>query len=350
MPDVSDQRLACVVAKDRAQRLIDELKQAGSYDNRRHVREWDDTAVAIPVTEPPETVSYREIVRQVGEPRTRTLADYLRERGWTDAEIDRAPASWAVIGSVVMVELEDVPRRGELGEALLALHGEADTVVATGPISGPHREPAVEVIAGSGDTETVHHEHGTAYALDVAEVMFSPGNKAERARMGDAVEPDERVFDMFAGIGYFTLPMARAGAAVTAVEHNPTSFRYLVENARLNEVGDLIDPYRADCRDVTLEHPADRVVMGYYDATDPDNGQDTYLDSAFAALRDGGQLHVHDATPESLGPARTIDRLHEAAGSHDLSVEILDTHVVKSYSAGVNHIVVDATVSGDSMA
>jgi tRNA wybutosine-synthesizing protein 2 len=30
---------------------------------------------------------------------------------------------------------------------------------------------------------------------------------------------------MFAGIGYFTLPMARAGATVTAVEHNPTSFR-----------------------------------------------------------------------------------------------------------------------------
>ncbi len=343
-----DDRLAIVVDKERAQRVIDRLKARGRYDPDRSVREWDEGTVAVPVTEPPE-VDCREVVRQVGEPRLRGLADHLRERGWTDDEIERAPASWAVVGSVVLVAMGDAPRPAEVGEALLAVHGEADTVLARGPITGAHREPDVEVVAGEGDTETIHREHGTAYALDLAEVMFSPGNKAERARMGEEVEDGERVLDMFAGIGYFTLPMARAGADVTAVERNPTAFRYLVENARLNDVSDRIRPYRADCRAVTEgfadEAPADRIVMGYYDATEPDDdGGYTYLDPALGALAEGGVVHVHEATPEDLVFERPIERLREAAAARDRSVEVLDTREVKGYSEGVAHVVVDARI------
>ncbi|MEF8825524.1 MAG: class I SAM-dependent methyltransferase family protein, partial [Halapricum sp.] len=94
-----DDRLAVVVAKPRAQDVIDALQEAGVYDADRSVSEHGEDAVAIPVTAAPESVSYREIVRQVGQPRLRTLEDHLRERGWSDDELDRAPGSWAVIGS-----------------------------------------------------------------------------------------------------------------------------------------------------------------------------------------------------------------------------------------------------------
>ncbi|MFB6074116.1 MAG: class I SAM-dependent methyltransferase family protein [Haloarculaceae archaeon] len=351
MTDESDGTagLAVVVEKPRAQRAIDAVRAAGVYDADRRVREYGDAAVAVPVTEVPEGVEYREVVRQVGEPRLRTLADHLRERGWTDDEIERAPSSWAVVGSVVLVAVGDAPRPEELGAALLALHGEADTVLARGGIEGPHREPDVTVLAGEGDTETVHHEHGTAYGLDLAEVMFSPGNKAERARMGQVIEAGERVLDMFAGIGYFTLPMARAGATVTAVERNPTAFRYLVENARRNGVTDRVRPYRADCREVAPlvaeDGRFDRAVLGYYDATEPDDdGGFAYLDPALAALAPGGVLHVHEATPGPLAPERPIDRLRAAADAAGRSVEVLDTREVKGYSEGVVHVVVDARV------
>jgi len=86
--------------------------------------------------------------------------------------------------------------------------------------------------------------------------------------MGELGSEDEHVFDMFAGIGYFTLPLARGGSRVTATEINPTAFRYLLENAVLNDVGDRVDAYMTDCRDLASEIDADRVIMGYYGSSD----------------------------------------------------------------------------------
>ncbi|CCQ33014.1 trans-aconitate 2-methyltransferase protein [Halorhabdus tiamatea SARL4B] len=335
--DGGEGELAVVVEKPRAQQAIDGLTQEGVYDADRSVRAYGEAGVSIPVTAVPETVEFHEVVRQVGDARLRTLADHLRERGWSPEEIDRAPSSWAVIGSVVLVEIDDAPRPVEVGEALLDLHGEADTVLQRHGIAGEHREPDVSVLAGEGDTETIHTEHGTRYAMDLAEVMFSPGNKDERAGMAEAVTENETVLDMFAGIGYFTLPMARAGADVTAVERNPTAFQYLLENARLNDVTDRVQPYRADCREVVEGVNADRVVMGYYDAYE-------YLDSALEALEPGGTVHLHEATPTDLVFERPIDRLETAANERGRSVEVLDTRRVKSYSEGVDHVVVDARV------
>jgi len=340
---MEDEPLSAVVEKPRAQAAIGSLRAEGVYDDDRSVRECGDGAVAIPVTRPPAETTVLEVIREEGEPRLRTLADHLRERGWSDAELEDAPGSWAVLGSVILVELGDAPRPAEVGEALLAMHGGADTVLAREGIHGEGREPAVRVVAGEGDTVTVHREHGTVYAMDLARVMFSPGNKAERARMGEVVEAGEHVLDMFAGIGYFTLPMARAGARVTAVERNPDAFEYLVENAVRNEVTERVQTYRADCRDVVdgaLADPGfavDRVVMGYYEAHE-------YLDSAFRALGPGGTVHMHEATPEALVPDRPVGRLREAAADHGRDVAVVATHRIKGYSEGVAHVVVDAHI------
>jgi tRNA wybutosine-synthesizing protein 2 len=333
--------LAAVVEKPRAEAAIGALRVEGVYDDSRSVYECGSETVAIPVTAPPEETPVREVIEEAGRPRLQTLEDHLRDAGWTDEELEATPGSWAVIGTVVLVNIGEAPRPEDVGEALLAMHGEADTVLARKGISGRHREPDVEVIAGAGDTETVHQEHGTTYALDLSEVMFSPGNKAERARMGEVVGPDERVLDMFAGIGYFALPMARAGAHVTAIEHSPTTFAYLVENVVGNDVQASVETYRADCRDVIAEggegFDFDRIVMGYYDAYE-------YLDSALDALEPGGTIHMHEATPTELVPERPERRLREAAERGGRSVESIETRTVKGYSEGVSHVVVDAAI------
>jgi tRNA wybutosine-synthesizing protein 2 len=334
--------LAVVVPKPDAGDAIARLRETGVYDDTRRVREHDD-GVAIPVVAAPDAVDGRIVEQANPEPRVAGLDDLLAERGFSETEIAAAPNSWTVIGDVILARFDGCPRRAEIGEALLDLQS-AETVLDHRGIAGEHREPDVEVVAGSGETETVHTEHGTQYALDLATVMFSPGNKRERVRMGEVVAPDERVLDMFAGIGYFTLPMARAGAAITAIERNPAAFRYLIENAPLNGVGDRVRPFRADCRDAAgafaeSGETFDRVVMGYYDAFE-------YLDSALSVLADGGIVHMHEATPEPELPERPVERLRAAASAVDRSVELLDRRRVKTHSEGVSHVVVDARIDG----
>ena len=404
----ADDHLAAVVAKSRVDAALDSLRAEGVYDDSRAIREHDEGTVSLPVTEPPTATGCHAVVRQLDPDfRRRGLEDLLAGRGWPEDAIAAAPGSWAVIGSVVVVSVPEgfpADRERGLGEALLELHGEADAVLADEGIAGSYREPRRRHLAGSRDTETVHTEHGTRYVLDPARVMFSPGNEAERVRMGELVEVDERVFDMFAGIGYFTLPMARAGARVTATEINPTAFRYLLENAALNDVTDRVDAFRTDCRTLAGSVTADRVVMGYYgvDGGDEraggaasDDGRDgrvtdddesdgrvadddesdgrvtdddesdgrvtdddesdgrideahEFLPVALSALQGGGVLHYHAAVPESLLWERPRSRLERATDRAGRTLEILDSRRVKSHSPGVAHVVVDARIGDRS--
>ncbi|WP_087715041.1 class I SAM-dependent methyltransferase [Natronolimnobius baerhuensis] len=369
--EAADAPLAVIVEKQRTETAIESLRAEGVYDDSRRVRtdrgeagreEPDEPErIALPVTEPPTGTRVLEVVRQFDpEFRTTDLADVLAERGWSEAEIETAPSSWAVIGSVILVTMPaECPDETAVAEALLEIHGEADSVLADEGIAntgeaGTHREPRTRLLAGESDTETIHAEHGTRYGLDPAKVMFSPGNQAERARMGDAVSGDEHVFDMFAGIGYFTLPMARAGARVSATEINPTAFRYLLENAVLNDVSDRVEAYMSDCRDLASEIDADRVVMGYYgssaSADNSENADSTasraneaheFLPAALEALVPGGVVHYHEATPESRLWDRPLERLERASDTAESDLEILEKRRVKSHSAGVAHVVVD---------
>ena len=335
--------LAALVAKHDVDVAIASLQDEGVHDDSRRLVEYDEETVAIPITAPPSDTRIRDVIEQIDpEPRVVDLPTVLRERGFSEAEISRAPGSWAVIGDVILVRFGDCERREAVADALLELHRGADTVVARGRVSGEYREPEIEVVAGSGDTETVHTEHGTRYAMDLAKVMFAPGNKAERARMGDFAEPGERVLDMFAGIGYFTLPMARAGAQVTAIEKNPTAFQFLSENTRLNEVEDRVELLLGDCREVVpirvdAGQTYDRVVMGYYDAVD-------YLGPALSALEPGGTIHMHEATPEAVLWERPTERVRGAVESAGREVITLDRRRIKTHSEGVAHVVLDATV------
>ena len=369
----SSQPLAVIVDDRQTDVAIESLRVEGVYDDARHIRPFEDGLIAIPVTEPPAETDVRDVVHQVDpEYRPTDLETLLAERGWSEDELERTPGSWAVIGDVILVRFpSNCPDERAVADALLELHGGAETVLANEGVRGIHRTPQTRHVRGATDTETTHVEAGTRYTLDPARVMFSPGNQAERIRMGEVVEAGERVFDMFAGIGYFTHPMARAGADVTATELNPTAFRYLLENAVANEVTGQIAAYNTDCRDVAGAIDADRVVMGYYGvAAEPDDGiarggagraeansgetdsetadrtetAETFLPAALSALEPGGTIHFHDACPVSLLPDRPIDRFTTAVERAGRVVESVDVRQVKTHSEGVVHVVVDAVV------
>lgn len=255
-----------------------------------------------------------------------------------DGEKELLPSGWQVIGEIIIVSLrEELEKyKKEIGGAFLSLYPGCRTVLLDRGISGKMRMPVREVIAGR-ETVTVHRENGCLFKLDAARVMFSQGNLAEKKRMSK-LGKGETVVDMFAGIGYFSIPMAvhSKPGKIFAIEINPVAFGYLKENIALNRVEGIIEPIRGDCALVTPRGIADRVIMGYLDAHE-------YLEHGIRALLPGGILHYHEAVPEAV-ERRPIERVTGAAGRLGRRVEVLGVRRIKKYSPGVWHVVVDARV------
>lgn len=68
------------------------------------------------------------------------------------------------------------------------------------------RDSQVKLLLGA-DSWVTHCENGIIYSLDVCKCMFSSGNVTEKARMGRLQCHGETIVDLFAGIGYYTLPL-----------------------------------------------------------------------------------------------------------------------------------------------
>ena len=168
--------------------------------------------------------------------------------------------------------------------------------------------------------------------------MWSKGNNNERLRIAKLVEDDETVLDMFAGIGYFSIPIGVHSNAekIISIEINPNSYNFLCENAKLNKLDNLI-PVLGDCMVETPKFKADRIVMGYVKTTHH------YLNVAINSLNKGGIIHYHETVPEKLIDIRPIERIKNESGNRD--VELLNLTKIKKYSPGVWHVVVDARIN-----
>jgi len=207
-----------------------------------------------------------------------------------------------VIGDILVIK-EDV----EDPEKLLRTQ-RVNRIVKLGRISGLKREPDVTVIVGEG-TETVHRENKCLFKLDVSKIMWSKGNTTERKRMSLIAEDDEIVVDMFAGIGYFSIPMAVHSnpAKIYSIEINPVSHGYLCENIHLNRVERIVEPILGNCREFAPTGVADRVLMGYIGNTNE------FLDVAMDVLKEDGIIHYHESVPDKLKFIRPIERINESA-------------------------------------
>ncbi|HIQ32868.1 MAG TPA: class I SAM-dependent methyltransferase family protein [Methanothermococcus okinawensis] len=213
------------------------------------------------------------------------------------------------------------------------------TIVKYEGIVGDLRKPRIKILYGS-ETETIHKEYGCLFKLDISKVMWSMGNIEERKRMAHISNPKEVVVDMFAGIGYFSIPMAKYSKPkkIYGVEINPEAYYYLRENIRLNRLRN-IQPILGDNRELDLENVADRVIMGYVLKTR------YFLDKAFQLLKEeGGVIHYHDTLPEKALYSEGVQSIRRAAEVHNYRLTSYEIRKVKKYAPGVWHVVIDAKV------
>ncbi len=193
------------------------------------------------------------------------------------------------------------------------------------------RTPESEVVYGEVG-EVYHLENNFIYIFDPQKVMFAQGNLEEKRRMADLIRKsgkNQRVADMYAGIGYFTIPMAGCGALVHAMEINPVAFGYLERNVLENGLSLRVQATCGDCRDL-MSGTYDRIVMGHFDAI-------TMLPQALEHIRSGSVIHLH-----SLGSVE--NEVHSQLARAGFSAEI-HVHKVKKYRPHTWHVVEDVMIA-----
>ena len=257
--------------------------------------------------------------------------------------LEKLPNKWEKIGDVLTIvlpeELESYKK--DVAEAYAKILGCKTVLNDIGGISGEYREPDVELLYGSNNTETIHRENGICYKLDLQKIMFSSGNMDERIRMAHVSNSNEIVVDLFAGIGYFTLPMAvhSRPRKIFACEKNPISFNYLCQNITLNNVSSIVEPIHGDNRMVAPKNIADRVIMGYFGDTHQ------FLPIAFECLKNHcGIIHYHDKFADDTVPDKALDIVENVAEDYNRKINLLNFKCVKSYAPGISHYVFDVKV------
>ncbi len=222
-------------------------------------------------------------------------------------------------------------------------------------IQGDLREPSFRSLTEpkDGNWEVTHIENGVKYTLDPRKVMFSSGNVDERMGIVDILDKGpkpprikviggkEVIIDMFAGIGYFTLPISLKCnvSKIYSIEKNPISYYYLERNIRSNNISGKVVPIHGDNRKVGPDEKADRIIMGYVGGT-----IDFIPRSLEFASKYGCIIHLHDTIKIEEGPLGYHKRVQRICHEQGYRSELLSWRMVKSYAPRIDHVVLDILI------
>jgi tRNA (guanine37-N1)-methyltransferase len=281
------------------------LISEAALDNTLKVRR-DGPALLLPVTGPREGAERCEF-----EPNPARVA---------------LPRHELVGGIAIMQECD---RAG--AERILAARPSLHTVVcAVGEVAGEYRTREFEILAGKPTTRTEVIEYGHHFIVDLSRAYFSARLSSERQRLLTKTGDDEKILDMFAGVGPFAITLATRADLVIAADLNPQAIELMLENLAKNRVNNVL-PMLADAHHLPhlLPWKFDRIIMNL-----PLSGT-AFLEDAFRLCRPGGLIHFYSLVSAD---GEHFSRILESGG------EVVEERVVRSYSPNQWHAVYDIRV------
>jgi len=198
-----------------------------------------------------------------------------------------------VVGDVAIVKLRpgSEGKEGSLAEAILAEMKSVKCVYGQeGGIEGDYRLRKLRHLGGEARKTTLHKENGIRLKLDVETCYFSPRLSTERLRIAEQVAEGEKVLNMFAGVGPYSILIAKR-TKVWSCELNDAAFKFHLENNRLNKVVDRVRMIGGDAmllpERLEGEGPFDRILMPH------PSQSNLFLPAALSMLASGGVIHYY---------------------------------------------------------
>ncbi len=271
------------------------------------------------------------------------------ENGVGDFEeliIDRSPAeilgfspAYEQIGDIAIIDRHE-PHAQKVAQVLLKQNRIKTVLQAETSVIGEYRTRSVSILAGEKRTETLYRENDCRYLLDLSKVYFTPRLSTERVRIADQIQDGDKVVDMFAGVGPFSILIAKRspGAHVIAIDKNPDAVRYLKENVKLNRVKN-VEIREGDARDAVKDiSGADHVIMNL-----PHNAIG-FLDAAFGVVKNGGVIHFYAISHEDDLFDGLLKKIEAAAVLSGFHIVPLDKRIVRPYAPYQFNICIDFQV------
>ena len=265
------------------------------------------------------------------------------EKRLVEKELNNLPRGYQIVGKILLIKLKPnlLKHKKIIGNAILNLFPYVHTVCLVKNIGGIKRKPKIEIIAGCKNTQTIHKEYGCQFLIDVSKVMWSQGNKEERMRLTKFIKPEEIIVDMFSGIGYFSIFIAKycKPKEIYAIDINPEALEFLRKNIWLNDVENSIEILQGDCRKFAnlLENTADRIIMGYLFKTEK------FLPYAFKIAKNNAFIHFH-RTVKIEDIEKIKKKIVEIGKKSKCKIKIINANKVKSYAPKIWHVVFDLKI------
>ena len=243
------------------------------------------------------------------------------------------------LGDIILLDEPDAHQATAATIALLASDISFKTILnKASEIQGNTRVRKWSILSGNS-TETIHKEYGFEFLVDVSKVYFSPRLATERKRIVDQVVPKEKVFDMFSGIGPFSIPIANKGAEVIATDINQDAIDYLLKNIDRNSVGSNLIAISGDVRKLSTGYLnwADRIILNL-----PHSAND-FLDVAFGIASDRCVIHYYDISDASDPFSEGQKALNNVDKNYEIT--FLNKKFIHSYSPVQANICIDALIT-----
>lgn len=266
----------------------------------------------------------------------------------TQEETAQVYSAFDQIGDIVIIKIPDglMPKKKLIADAIVANVKTAKAVFAqVSAVKGDFRVRELEFIAGENRTVTEYKEHACRFRVDVARAYFSPRLSTERLRIAEMVGNDETIINMFAGVGTYSVVIARMNKTcrVYSIDSNSAASELDKINAQLNKVQDRVFSICGDAAEVIkgkLAGQANRVLMPL-----PERAKE-FVDSAVLALKEKGIVHYFahvKADSKKVGRELGLEDARDAFAEYDH--QVLGTRVVREVGPRIYQIVADVSVT-----
>nr|SVE75221.1 EOG090X08TI [Daphnia dolichocephala] len=164
--------------------------------------------------------------------------------------------SYSRIGHIIHLNLRDhlLPYKNLIGQVLVdKLIGVKTVVNKSSVIDSTYRNFEMEVLAGEADFVTEVKENMCIFKFDFSKVYWNSRLCTEHERIIKLLPQESVLFDVFAGVGPFSVPAAKIRKCrVFANDLNPSSYHWLKENVRLNKLAN-VETFNLDGRQFIRE-------------------------------------------------------------------------------------------------